>query len=717
MRGSVRMSAKYVLLTGIAMLAPNLAYAQETPEPTASPADEAQDSGEIIVTAQRRGEALQKVPIAITAIQGDDLQRAGTKSTFDLLVNIPSVTVTTTGNTANIFIRGVGQTGTGPNNENSVATYIDDVYMASPSGNLSQFNNLKQVVVLKGPQGTLFGRNSTGGVIQLTTRDPGPELAIDASIGYANYDTINGSLYVGGGLAEGIAADISLLYENQRRGWGYNYTRQHDIQGKGDRFAVRAKLLVEPGPNTKISLSGDYSTQSNDGSNYQPTPGNPLRATLPPLGRYDTAGNTADLSSFRNGGISLKLEQDLGFARLVSISALRDSFAQLNLDQDMGPTTVVDAYVGLYSKYGTQELQLLSQSDSKLVWTVGAFYMKKKDAYRPLGVRSILPAFVSETFSTQHTDSLSVYGQATYPVFDNTNLTGGLRYTTETIKNVEQRVVRASGTTTFPDNQFTNNDWTWRVAIDHRFSPDIMAYVSYNRGLKSGGYNLGTLGAPPFFPEVLDAYEFGIKTQFANRTIQANLAMFYYDYSNIQVQSAITGSAVVTNAAQATIKGLDFDLTIRPIEGWTISANAAFLDGKYDVFRNAVVRSETGALLGGPGGLDVSGNQTIYTPKFSGTISSSYVIRSSIGNITLTGAVTYYGGAPLTPDGAIRQPKYTLVNGSIRWVSSSENFSVMLWGKNLTDAEYYRQRNTVAFGGYQTAAAPRTYGVTLGVNF
>ncbi len=273
---------------GLMVLSPTMSSMAAEPEQASESA--VPSLGVITVTAQRRAENNQRVPIAITTVTADQLQAQGTVSIQTLAASVPNLT--TAGSFwANTYIRGVGTNSASPNNEPSVATYVDGVYNPSAYGLSSfYFNDLKQIEVLKGPQGTLFGRNATGGVIQIITADPKHEFGGHASLGYGNYDTINASAYLTGGITRNVAADLAAVFENQGTGWGYNPTYHTHIFWHHN-VAARSKWLFTPSDSTKVTAAFDYSKYRSDGANNQLLPGSYASdhvTTFP--GKYNAVG-------------------------------------------------------------------------------------------------------------------------------------------------------------------------------------------------------------------------------------------------------------------------------------------------------------------------------------------------------------------------------------------------------------------------------------------
>jgi len=281
---------------------------------------------DIVVTAQKRSERLQDVPIAIGAISASAAAAKGINDTASIQAMVPGLVINRTANEGNIFIRGVGTNLFGPSSEQTVAVYVDNVYYASPEANLFSFNNIERIEVLKGPQGTLFGRNTTGGVVHILTREPADHLTMEASFGYANYDTVSASAYVSAPLTDTLGVDLAVNYSDQGDGWGRNLTtgRDNAIMADGN-YALRSKIRFAPADGTTIHLGFDYS-HSVARFAYQ------LRegiigvdgvSTYP--GEYNAVGGLNDFERLNTGGASLQIEQALGELKLVSISAYRES--------------------------------------------------------------------------------------------------------------------------------------------------------------------------------------------------------------------------------------------------------------------------------------------------------------------------------------------------------------------------------------------------------
>lgn len=667
---------------------------------------------EITVTAQKRKERLLDVPIADSVVTAAQAASRGITGTESLQMAVPGLVVDHTANEGNIFIRGVGTNLFGPSSEQTVAVYVDNVYMPSPEANLFSFNNIDRVEVLKGPQGTLFGRNTTGGVVSIVTRDPATNFGGDVSVGYANYDTVSAQGYLTGGLIPDLAADIAVMYENQGTGWGRNFTTglENGIEAK-DNYSVRSKWKYTPGDSTTIRLILDDSRQYSK-FDYQLLPGivSPIdhKSTYP--GPYNALGGLNDFELEREKGISLQLDQETSVVRVVNIVSWRHTEVGYVLDQDDTPVVAADLSLPSVAHDWTEELQLQNLNSSRIKWLVGAFYFDAYAAYTPVNIDDGL-VVISDY---QKTRSMAGFGQATFPLLADTNLTLGARYTGEHQSFSGTTFFGGADLGTFPSSQ-TFSKSTWRIALDHHFSTDFMAYISANRGFKSGGYNMITVaGTNSFLPEVLDAYEVGLKSDFANHRVRVNAAAFWYNYTNIQIEVPIQGGTTTVNGPKARIKGVEGEIEAKPSEPWTLSAGVTLLDGKYTEYPEALAIGP----LGQSGQVDATGHRTVASPKLTGNASATYQFPFLTGRLAPSINARYDDGYFFYADNRLAQPSYWLLNASLTWYSRDDRWSVETWGKNLNSAVYYEGRSEQGgLGDAQRQAPPRTYGITLHVTF
>ena len=703
---------------------------------------------EIVVTAQRRRENLQNVPITVTAVTAAQLSAGGVQNTQDLTAVVPGLTFPSSEGTALPHIRGVGSTGVAPGAENSVALYVDGVYYATAAGSILSLNNVSQIEVLKGPQGTLFGRNATGGLIQITTKDPTQDFHGDASVSYANYDTTSIDGYVTGGLADNLAADLAVQLAHQGEGWGTDLATGKDVYKADSDISLRSKLLWTPTSTTKVKLSMDYeNSRSSQGALFEAPGTDATNPLYPPsaldVKAYDVNEDLQPVARLQGGGLSLRIDQDLGFATLASITAYRNQRFFFTVDFDLGPANLLSDRSAQTDTQISQEFQLQSKRSSKLQWTLGLFYFHADDAFSPLDIGFggftapvIAPGVIltdAFTNSSQATDSVAGFGQATYEILPKTNLTGGFRLTYERkgldatqsgLLNIGQTIPMGGET-----GSFSVTKPTWRVALDHKFSDAILAYVSYNRGFKSGGYNLSLPASAPYQTEQLDAYEVGMKTDLLDRRLRVNASGFYYNYSNIQVNRFINGTPDIYNGASAEIYGLDLDVDAAVSNNLTLSAGVEALHDEFTSFPCADF------FAGGPGlssaactsanpitptlpyDTSAKGNQLPDTPHLTTSFTADYrhPVLSGEGELNVTDA--FNSGYYPDPNNEVRQGGFNVLNASLRWTPADQRYFVRLWSKNLTDTRYSLELEAASTGDAESYAAPRTYGFTVGAKF
>lgn len=731
--------SKYLFLAGTCVAAMiSTAAAAQSASDGSTPATQTDSGGveDIIVTAQRKDERLQDVPISVTAVTATALANRGITglNAIDLPQFTPGLVAPQINSRPSYFLRGIGSNAGNANNEPSVAVYIDGVFSPNPMANSFDFNNIERIEILKGPQGTLFGRNATGGVIQVITVDPDLDNpAMKADIGYGNFQTVTTNLYASTPLSNTLGIDVSVHYEDRGKGFGHNYAVGRDVQ-EGESLGIRSKLLWEPSDRTTIRLSGIYSYRNHSG--YPSANALTSIAALPSV--YDLNSNLQPITKSVYKNVTLNVDHDLDFARFVSISAWQFALQRQRQDLDFTPVDVAGFDVFQHTRTLSQELQLLSPTGSKLDWTLGAFLYDSKSDGKP----SILytPAANNAITAFTPTKSASVYGQATYEILPDLKATAGLRWTTEKQKVYGSlRNQLTNVTTTVPTQEQSFQKLTWRASLDYAFSKDIHAYVSANRGTKSGGYVLVNPTAPGYAPEVLDAYEVGLKSELFDRHVRFNIAGFFYNYKNVQVTSTInqngTVVTVINNAAAAHMKGIDADFEVRPVSNLSVTGGFVILDSHYTNYKNALAfnasRTATGPFVAGqiyngspvvaiPGGsfsIDATGNRLAYNAKFTGNLAATYTIPSSIGRFRISGNLFYSASYHPDPDNRIVIPSRTVANASIGWMDKSEHIGLDLWVKNLTDLRYFTYLDEGAIGDNGAYAPPRTYGVTARVNF
>ena len=692
---------------------------------------------EIVVTAQKRSENLQDVPITISVVNPQMLVSGGISDSLGLGAVVPGFQGTADVGNFLPHLRGVGNTATGPGIENSVATYVDGVYIADEAGDLLQLDDITQIEVLKGPQGTLFGRNSTGGLLQVTTRDPSNEFGTQTSVTYANYQTERGSFYVTGGLTDDLSANFSAQGTRQGQGWGRDiYTGRENNQLDRD-YTLRAKILYTPTTATSVKLAADYH-ESGDSLGTFYTPASPpigfpgkigyVQAPSP----WDTDNTFPASNGAQLGGVSATINQDLTFAQLVSITAYRKTKNTSFFDFDGGPIDAEHLSLLLRDEQFTQEFQL-SGDTHQIKWVAGAFYFHDRNGSNPtvltLGGPLVAPTFPLTNVIIDATgidSSIAGYAQGTAEVFSRTDLTVGLRYTNEkrSISGTTDGVLEGNipiGAIDPPSNQSTSYDkLTWRFALDHKFTDDTLGYISYNRGFKSGGFNTTIPNDPAYSPEVLDAYEVGLKTDTFEKRLRVNTSFFYYDYKNIQVARFETGVVGIYNGAAARLYGVDLDAEAALGGGFSFNGGLEYLHDRFTSFPSAagsIPQPGGGFVLlpgGEGGGINAAGNELPDAPTFTAFVSLNKNFALPAGPIDVNVTDSYNSGYFGEADNFLRQPSFDLLSTSLKWTSVDNRYSVRLWGNNLLNKAVASQISTFPLTyAYAYADPPRTYGITF----
>jgi len=686
---------------------------------------------EIIVTAQKRSENLQDVPIAITAVTRDQLVSANLVTANDLPTLVSGLSI---GDTALYFqphLRGIGTAAFGAGVENPVALYVDGVYYPSQLEAPTDLIDVSQISVLKGPQGTLFGRNATGGVIQMSTRDPQQNFGGEAQTSLDNHITSRNYVYVTGGITSDLAANVSLRYTTQGNGWGRNIYNGDQVERDNKDLSVRTKWVYAPSESTTIRLSMDYSNVSNSlGGNFAPVPG-----SKPFFPGYMTSSNPYDVDTYQtgrnheqSGGISLVLQQSLGFADLVSISSFRSYDFYDNLVVSLTPVPGIDINDAENGRDITQELQLVSQNSGFIRWATGIFYFRNEASINPVntalhGLLAPTPFSFGdqEVVDTLTTESVAPYAQATVELTPRAHLTLGVRDTWEERKlNGSIHGFLENG---FPigllapyfDETIRLQLPSYRAAFDYKVADDFLAYVSYNRSFKSGGFNGNNPANKPYLPEILNAYEIGLKSESLDHRLRLNLAPFYYDYKNIQETNYIGALANFYNGAAAKLYGIDLDGSFQVTKSFKLSATAEALHSNFSSFPKADFSTPIPS-----GGIaqytaSAAGNRLPYAPQFTLDISGDYVVDLPTGKLDFNITNAFNSGYYTEADNYLRQAAHDLFNASVGWTSPDERLNVKLWGRNLLNKVVESEEVTGPPEGYTVdySNPPRTYGFTL----
>jgi iron complex outermembrane receptor protein len=737
-----------------AVMCPVHAWANEP-----APGEGGSDDGrlaEIVVTAQHRRENLQEVPISVSAVTADTLGGSGISATNVLSQIVPAVQMTRAGPSGLFYVRGVGTSNAAAGEEGANAFYVDGVYMADLGQTITNFNNIDRIEVLKGPQGTLFGRNATGGLIHIITRDPADELTIKAQAGYGNYQTVTGQAYVGGPLSDNVGMDIAFTGQHQGKGWGRNLTLNQETKFN-NYWGLRSKLVARPSETVKLTLSGDYyDVKDNTNLAWRIDESNLGTGGFAGPGGQDTTANDPAMTHLKIWGVSLSAEVDLDFANLTSISAIRDNHNDTYFDIDAGPTKLIRFDYTSSARSYQQELRLASNARGPLSWQIGVFYLRSiAQNYQEQRGLAFAPAGRQgqNIDGKMTTDSYAAFGEINYNLTPSTHMTGGVRFTRDkrrfggTITPISLAGV-VGAPVTYPrpgidlfSDTLKYDEVTYRAALRQDISDDVNVYASVNRGFKAGGFSLQNFNNPPLKPQFIMAYEVGLKSELFDRKLRLNVAAYHYDISDYQVRSIINGTTFLVNAGKVRVNGVDIDFEAAPTKDLRLFGGITLLDSKFSEFVGAgfyyprpatcAVAAPAYAPKGTPagrttgvptGGLlecfgDASGNRTQLAPKFTGSFGAAYTIRlPDDQELRLNALYSYNSGFFFEPENRLRQKSYGLFNAGIEY-RFNRNVGIEIWGKNIGKTDYFSTRSSTGTGAYASLAAPRTYGVNLKLDY
>ncbi|MDE2405167.1 MAG: TonB-dependent receptor [Sphingomonadales bacterium] len=717
---SLRNLRRGVAHAGIA--ATLLAAAPALAAPAAEPQANSGQLDEIVVTAQHREENLRAVPIAVTAVTADTLKNAGVSNTTELVQAVPTVNFTRSGPSGIFVIRGVATPNGSVGEEGSTAVYVDDVYMPDLSSTINKFNNIQRIEVLNGPQGTLFGRNATGGLIRIITRDPGDKVVFNGQMGYGNYQTFDGQLYASTPLGEKAGIDIAFTGHDQGKGFGYDATLGKDVR-QDKYWGVRSKLVLRPSDRIKLTVTGDY-YKTDDTTSIYIFPINFSAVTglsTGPISSQDSPAGFPGGTHIKSWGVSGKAEIDLDFADLTAVSAYRKTLNTSAFDVDGQAPDLFHLTYDSGSRSFQQELRLSSKTSDPLSWQIGAFYLHATAFTDQYQAGAALRGAVLHIVSRGVTDSISGFGELTYALTPSTHLTGGIRYTSDKRKlpvGYIDTTLGLGGTllshATSSVTEKTYGETTFRVALRQDLTDTVNVYASVNRGFKSGEFNLQTPtnANPPVDPETIMAYEAGLKGDFLDRRLRVSLAGYHYNIDNYQIRSSPNGTSVLANAAKVKIDGFDMNAEAAVTSQFHVTLGAAWLNARYSSFPAATPTAFMPANPATPGKADATGKQTALAPHFTLNLGATYTLPlGEARELRLSANMTHKSSYVFEPDNLLRQPAYTVASASIEY-KLNEHISIEGYMRNIGNKNYNVQMVT-AVGQAALAAEPRTYGLNF----
>lgn len=685
----------------------------------------AANPGDIVVTAQRRSERQVDVPLSLSVLSDKSLAAAGVSGVQAIAQITPGLQYSQTGVLTQPTIRGIGTTGTNVGDSANVATYVDGVYQATMLGGLFELNNIDRIEVLKGPQGTLFGRNATGGAIQIYTREPQAQTAVEASGGFGSFNDRWIKAYVTGGSGD-LSANIAGVYR-QDDGYVYDLNRQTTV-GAHKTMNLVGKIKWEPSNQTKVILAGNvaelidnsvltpYFVRNNSRSAFR-DPARPYARTP-----RTTALSLDPLNKVHQSGVSLTAQHDTGAVTLKSVTSYQHvSFRNLT-DLDGGPLPIQKIFYRNISDSYSEEITIASSGTRRFNW-VGGLFLFRDDSDQPDYIINDAPLLRSSVL----TKALGVFGELTFQVTDKLSLIGGLRYSTEEKKLTSEGLAPQTAVFVLDENW---DSFTPRVSARYAISDRVNVYATFSQGFKSGAYNSST---PPsslaaiaaVSPEEVTAYEGGLKI--ARNGINFNAAVYHYDYTNIQVSSFVAGAATtrLQNAASAKITGIDGDLSVVVSDNLRLTASAAYTHARYRDFNGAIALLPSATINPVNGATDgnvqsnvvASGNSMVRQPDYTFSLGANYTLPVGASKVELSGNTYFNGSFYWDAANTQKEPAYNVTNLRATWVWPGDNVRVSLIGTNVFNSKYNQAMAIATAGSRGVLARPASIAGELQVRF
>lgn len=717
-RGFWFMKRKTNCLAAALMVGSTLANAQ--PAPSGASLLE-----EVIVTAQRRSESLQQVPIAASALSGESMTMRGMNDVRDLADGlVPSLRIDSPyGNTnPKLTMRGVGSTSYTQNTETSVAIYLDELVLNPQSSKLGQMFDLERVEVLRGPQGTLYGKNSTGGAINFISRRPTGEYGVSVTSTVARFGEYSFEVTGEAPINDNWSLRTAVK-KRHRDGYGFNRLTEEKIYDVDDLAGRIGLRYQNDSIDAYFKLFGDRSR----GQGYyfrgvginpdlSPRPGNdnPITGYAPPKD-IDVVDSSRQTNDVDNWGVTANI--DIGFEAftLTSVTGYLDSEAHIFSDSDASPFDLLTADIVAPAEEFYQELRITSNTGSRLSWIAGlsAFHqtleMWQDTSFSAAG----LPP--NDLYYKEKSTSFAVFLDGTLEAGEDLTLFAGIRLTTDKKKFDTSAQASFIG----PYDREMSERWTepsYRIGVNKEINPDVMLWASYNRGYRAGGFDGGLIASPhqfkPFDPEFADSYEVGVKASAFDRRLRFAANTYYTIVKDQQLPVLAEGAALccsIVNAGRSRIYGLELEGSAQLAENFDIQFQGSVSDGEFTDFRS--------------GTDDYSGMRVSNLPRYEVRLSTEYRIPVAEGEVFIAPEVVFVGktrrGTDFDPYGRDIMGSYELVNGQMGYRSGTDRLAVWLFVKNLTDKRYLTDYlNIGGFGLTQYLyAEPRTWGVTMAVKF
>jgi iron complex outermembrane receptor protein len=680
------------------------------------------------VTAPRREATEETTPIAVGVYSGEVLDRAGVDDTRGLPRLEPSLTFKTNTVLGQPYLRGIGSDLITSGADASVATFVDDVYRARPVSAIQDLYDVDRIEVVKGPLGTLFGRNATGGAIRIFTKRPSPERSLEADVSYGSYD----ALRAGGVLNTPLVDDRLLLRASglwsRHDGYSRNFFLEEDLDdervGSG-----RVQLLAKPVEGLELLLRSDYLRRDDSrGLGQHPDVDCCVNGGLLLGGRTSddprrVANDVEQNAEIERWGTSLHATwEPLPGWTLTSISAFRHVDVEERLDLDATDVAFASNRFREASRTWTQELQLAYEGDGPLSGLVGLYYLQE-DAEQELNVALPVYGVLSQPGGNGESESVAVFGEGRLEILSGLAATAGVRLSREWRRQDFRQIVRdplgalgPAGTSRIAAEQRERwSVYTPRFVVEYAPRENALAWASASRGFKAGGFNTNAF-QPAFDPETVWSYEVGAKAAFLDERVRLATSAFYYDYEDLQILTLPPGASaaaypVVENAAAATIWGVETDLRARPTDGLDLHAGLAYLDARFDEF----VSVDPNVPTDDP---DRGGERLPHAPRWSVVLDATWSHDLGWSVLEAHADWSWRSATLYNPfqDPNVRQGPYDVADARLRLHDAEEHWSVALFGRNLGDETYATNviRQDPLVGALRIWGPPRTFGVELG---
>ncbi len=729
---------------------------------------------EIVVTAQKREQSLYDIGITIDAFSGESMRRNGVNSLIDLSQYSPGLNIRGPFGDFGypiITLRGVNTDGFVETLPQSTGVYTDGVYISQPPMLTVRMFDLERVEVLKGPQGTIYGRNTIAGAVNFIAKRPTfePEGYIEA--GYGRHDRTHVEAAYGGPLSEKVAGRAAIKYLRQFDG---PLTNLHPDVGDGgeiDQFSGRVSLLFAPNEDIELLVQGHAGQDQSDvwpfsiipggedtdgngvpdrlcndffvgnvnaaqhnclardpfvsGNTFNDTDGDPYTNNLDGIGRHNN----------RSVGAVAELNWDLGALELTSLTGY-DHFKRKDvLDEDAGPTIAINDIRRSEADQFSQEIRLFSENDNGLTWLAGAYFSTDELVGDP--------SFDSggrQDYTDLETETYAIFGQAEYPLTGTLKATLGGRYSW-----IDRQFTYSTNagfsiySVTPADVGFKDGDWSGRIALDWQVNEDVLLYAGVSRGFNAGTYNSqfinNAAALEPTTSESLIAYEAGIKARFYGGKLSLTAAGFYYDYEDMQVVAVVPTGTIdsnrLTNAEGATLSGFELQVRVLPIQWLDVNLGVSYVDSEFGVLRSPAPATGTGgpypyndALFGSGQTLQLKGEPFPNTPEwsFNSTTRATIPVNPQ-WNLIAQADISWEDDIPrdLIGTQALFTRSHWNVDGSITLQSADDTWYASLWGRNLANDTWITEAYQVLGFGFYIAGAnynyPRTYGFNVGRKF